>query len=61
MDGRARGIDVSHYSTAINWPNVATAGVSFAFGKASHGADPTTDWYTDGTFSDNWKAMKDAG
>src|ERR1700722_6211253 len=47
MDGRARGIDVSHYNTAINWSNVAAAGVSFAFAKASQGADPTTDWYTD--------------
>ncbi|MFZ0314584.1 MAG: GH25 family lysozyme [Candidatus Korobacteraceae bacterium] len=61
MDGRARGIDVSHFNTGIDWSGVAAAGVTFAFAKASQGADPTTSWYTDPTFAGNWPAMKAAG
>lgn len=34
-----RGIDVSHHNGVIDWPQVATAGVSFAWLKASEGAD----------------------
>jgi len=58
MDGRPRGIDVSHHNQAINWSNVAQAGISFAFAKASQGVDPAND---DQTFSDHWQGMKDAG
>jgi lysozyme len=61
MDGRALGIDVSHHNEDIDWDGVAQAGISFAFAKASQGADPTTSWYTDATFATNWQAMKDAG
>jgi len=58
MDGRARGIDVSHHNGTMDWSKVAQAGISFAFAKASQGADPGKD---DQTFSDNWQGMKEAG
>jgi lysozyme len=56
MDGRVRGIDVSHNNGTVNWDQLAPAGISFAFAKASQGvhiADPQ--------FATNWAAMKDAG
>jgi lysozyme len=40
----ASGVDVSHWQGPIQWPNVAAASVSFAFGKATEGktlVDPT--------------------
>jgi lysozyme len=56
MDGRARGIDVSHNNGVVNWPSIAAAGISFAFAKASQGAT-----FQDPKFRDNWQGMKDAG
>ena len=40
----AKGVDVSHWQGAIQWPNVAAASYTFAFGKATEGKtliDPT--------------------
>nr|WP_034263111.1 GH25 family lysozyme [Actinospica robiniae] len=43
------GIDVSHYQGSINWSSVKSAGISFAYIKATEG---TT--YTDPDFSANY-------
>jgi GH25 family lysozyme M1 (1,4-beta-N-acetylmuramidase) len=51
-----RGIDVSNWQGAINWPKVAARGVRFAFLKASQG---TT--YTDPTYTTNRPAARTAG
>jgi GH25 family lysozyme M1 (1,4-beta-N-acetylmuramidase) len=40
----AKGVDVSHWQGPIQWPNVASASYTFAFGKATEGKtliDPT--------------------
>lgn len=55
-DGRAHGIDVSHNDGLIDWTQVAPAGISFAYAKATQGVT-----FTDNQFSANWQAMKDAG
>src|SRR5436309_12024700 len=36
-DDLVKGIDVSHNNGAVDWKNVAAAGVSFAFAKATEG------------------------
>src|SRR6059058_3562356 len=51
-----QGIDVSHYQGTVSWPGVRSAGMCFAFCKATEG---TT--YTDPTFATNWPQMKSAG
>ncbi|MEW6734767.1 MAG: glycoside hydrolase family 25 protein [Acidobacteriota bacterium] len=51
-----RGIDVSHYNGTIKFNLVKSAGIIFAFAKATEGTS-----YRDAKFKDNWKAMKDAG
>ena len=51
-----RGIDVSHHQGAIDWPEVARDDVSFAYLKASEGADNQ-----DEAFKGNWKAARAAG
>lgn len=51
-----RGIDVSHHQGAIDWPRVRAAGVTFAYIKASEGAD-----FLDPRFEVNWRAAKAAG
>ena len=61
MDGRARGIDVSHYCPNIHWGAAVAAGVTFAFAKATEGADPNASCYTDRAFADHWQNMKDNG
>ena len=61
MDGRARGIDVSHNNGPVNWDQLAGAGITFAFAKASEGCNPGTSGYLDSQFATNWQAMKDAG
>ncbi len=61
MDGRARGIDVSHWDGAVNWSNVAAAGVNFAVAKATQGADSNSSAYLDAQFATNWQGMKDNG
>ena len=55
------GIDVSHHNGAIDWPSVSSLGVTFAFAKATEGADPSKSSYTDNMFATNWPAMQDAG
>lgn len=49
------GIDVSHYSGAVDWLQVMAGGNSFAFAKATEGVD-----YTDPAFATNWANMKTA-
>ena len=44
-----RGIDVSRYQGTIDWRAVAASGVSFAFIKATEGAD-----HRDPRFRENW-------
>ncbi len=54
-----KGLDVYHGDNGgnpINWGNVASAGMSFAFVKATEG---TT--YTDPSFATNWAGVKAAG
>ena len=51
-----QGIDVSHYQGAVDWATVKTAGITFAFAKATEG-----DSEVDPDFSANWNGMKDAG
>jgi lysozyme len=50
------GVDVSHYQGTINWASVRTAGIMFAYAKATEGIT-----YTDPLFATNWSAMKAAG
>ena len=51
-----RGIDVSHHQGAIDWRQVAGAGIDFAYMKATEGGD-----FSDRRFAENWQAAKDAG
>lgn len=50
------GIDVSKYQGRIDWPSVAGSGVSFAWIKATEGAD-----HLDSRFHENWAGAKAAG
>jgi GH25 family lysozyme M1 (1,4-beta-N-acetylmuramidase) len=52
----AKGVDVSHYQGKIQWPKVAAASITFAFGKATEG---TT--YTDPTYTTNRTGAESAG
>ena len=52
----AKGIDVSHWQGKIQWPRVAAAGYTFAFGKAT---ESTT--YTDPTYTTNRTGAESAG
>ncbi len=51
-----KGIDVSKWQGAINWPKVKAAGVEFAFVRLSDGAN-----YRDAYFTTNWNATKANG
>lgn len=51
-----RGIDASHHQGAIDWPQVADAGISFAYLKATEG---TT--FTDPRFAEHRRAATRAG
>lgn len=51
-----RGVDVSHHQGEIDWPQVAAAGVRFAYIKASEGGD-----FRDRRFQENWARAKAAG
>lgn len=55
-DSDASGIDVSAYQGNINWKQVATSGIAFAFIKATEGTN-----ITDSTFDANYRAAKGAG
>lgn len=50
------GIDVSSHSGTVEWPQVAEAGHTYAFVKASEGMD-----LEDPAFDEHWRAMKLAG
>lgn len=51
-----QGIDVSHFQGIVNWQQVAQAGMSFAFAKATEGIT-----YTDPQFTNNWPGIQAAG
>jgi lysozyme len=53
---KAAGIDVSHYQGTVDWNTVKSAGVSFAFAKATESTS-----YVDSQFKTNWQTMKAAG
>lgn len=50
------GIDVSHYSGAVDWHAVRDAGYSFAYVKATEGVDAA-----DPAFAGHWGALAEAG
>ncbi len=50
------GIDVSKYQGDIDWPTVKSAGVAFAYIKATEGGD-----HIDPKFQANWDGAKAAG
>jgi lysozyme len=50
------GIDVSHFQGEVDWAKVKSAGIAFAFIKATEGIT-----YTDPKFAANWQGAKDAG
>lgn len=54
-DGHAQGIDVSHYNGNIDWQQVAAAGKTFAFIKATEGTK-----YQDNQFLINVQGARDA-
>jgi lysozyme len=51
-----KGIDVSHYQGAIDWPAVARDHVAFAYIKATEGIDGR-----DAQFARNWRGAERAG
>lgn len=53
---KPRGVDVSHFQGAVAWDEVAAAGNSFAFAKATEGLDAF-----DSEFASNWQGIKAAG
>jgi lysozyme len=50
------GTDVSKYQTSVGWGDAKSAGISFAFLKATEGGDRVDD-----NFSDNWQRARAAG
>lgn len=50
------GVDVSKWQGTVDWPTVLGSGASFAFIKATEGAD-----HTDDRFMENWRAAGAAG
>jgi lysozyme len=50
------GADVSKYQSAIDWATARKHGISFAFIKATEGADRV-----DNRFAENWKAARAVG
>lgn len=52
----APGIDVSNYQGSVDWPTVASSGITFAYAKATEGTG-----FVDQTFAANWDGMKAAG
>jgi len=51
-----QGVDVSHYSGAIDWGRVRDAGYSFAYVKATEGVDDA-----DPSFATHWEELAAAG
>lgn len=56
MGSTVQGIDVSHFQGVVDWQQVAQAGMSFAFAKATEGIT-----YTDPQFAVNWAGIQAAG
>jgi lysozyme len=55
-EGERYGIDVSHHQGRIDWDRVARDDISFAYIKATEGAD-----FVDSRFAENWKEAEAAG
>jgi lysozyme len=53
---RAQGIDVSYHQITVDWQAVRSAGIAFAFVKATDGAN-----IVDSGFNANWAGAKAAG
>jgi lysozyme len=51
-----KGVDVSHWDGSVSWAQVKSAGITFAFAKATESDDDIDD-----TFAANWAGMKAAG
>src|SRR5438105_15914521 len=56
MSTMTSGIDVSHWQGSVNWAAVKSAGVVFAFAKATESTSNT-----DAQFAANWAGMQGAG
>jgi lysozyme len=56
MATRLSGIDVSHYQGVVDWAKIKAANVTFAFAKATEGANNT-----DAKFAANWVGIRNAG
>ncbi|MBL1067980.1 lysozyme [Streptomyces sp. 7-21] len=56
LQSRVPGIDVSHWQGTINWSSVRSAGIQFAWMKATEGTN-----YTDPSFDRNYPAAHAAG
>lgn len=56
MGSTVQGIDVSHFQGVVDWRQVAQAGMSFAFAKATEGIT-----YVDPQFATNWAGIRAAG
>ena len=52
----AQGIDVSRWQQTVDWASVKSAGMSFAFAKATQGVQ-----VVDRFFAANWAAIKNVG
>jgi lysozyme len=55
-EGERYGIDVSHHQGPIDWPRVSQDDISFAYIKATEGAD-----FVDNRFAENWRGADAAG
>ncbi|HWM90365.1 MAG TPA: glycoside hydrolase family 25 protein [Thermoanaerobaculia bacterium] len=51
-----QGIDVSHFQGTVDWQQVAQAGITFVFAKATEGIT-----YVDPQFHANWAGINTAG
>ena len=51
-----QGIDISHHSGDVAWPEVRAQGIVFAFAKSTEGMT-----FVDPKFSENWSGMAAAG
>ncbi|HEY8097730.1 MAG TPA: glycoside hydrolase family 25 protein [Methylobacter sp.] len=51
-----QGIDVSHYQGSVNWADVESSGIVFAFAKATEGIT-----VVDAEFDTNWAGINAAG
>ncbi|HTJ85347.1 MAG TPA: GH25 family lysozyme, partial [Polyangiaceae bacterium] len=55
-DATIEGIDVSYWQDKVNWSQVATTNVKFAFVRAAYGST-----FKDPRFDENWAGAKNAG